>query len=90
MGENDWWGGFEKKYLQSFVGILGTRCFSSMLPSIPKGEIVRSMNVDDIPMQENCRNMIKSLSRWYVTFMIVFVIDVNIEKFLWYLTEEQQ
>ena len=27
------------------LGILGTRCFSSMLPSMPKGEIV-SMNVD--------------------------------------------
>ena len=47
------------------LGILGTRFFSSMLPSMPKGEIV-SMNID--VMGEYCRNLI----------MIVFVIDDNI------------
>ena len=36
---------------------------------MPKSEIVASINVDDISMGEYCR---------YVTFMIVFVIDVNI------------
>ena len=41
-GENDlarfdWWRRFENLYI---FGILGTRCFSSMLPSMPKGEIV--------------------------------------------------
>ena len=48
----------KRKDEQSFVGILGTRCFSSMLPSMPKGGIVRkgeivrrlvaSMNADDM------------------------------------------
>ena len=33
------------------LGILGATCFSSMLPSMPKGEIV-SMNADYIPMGE--------------------------------------
>ena len=37
----DWWRGFEKKGQQSLIiGILGTRSFSSMFPSMPKGEIV--------------------------------------------------
>ena len=44
------------------VGIFGTRCFSSMLPSMPKGEIVGSMNTDAIPIGEYCRNMTRSLS----------------------------
>ena len=47
------------------LGILGTRGFSSMLPSMPKGEIV-SMNADAIG--EYCRTLI----------VIVFVIDDNI------------
>ena len=68
MGKNDWWRGFEKKDEQSFVGIHGTRCFSSMFSSMPKGEIVRrlvgSMNADDIPMGEYCR---------YVTMMICYI-----------------
>ena len=45
----DWWRRFENLYI---FGILRTRCFSSMLPSMPKGEIV-SMNVDDTTMGEN-------------------------------------
>ena len=44
-------------------------------------EGVGSMNVDDIPMGEYCRKMIRSLSWWYVTLMTVFVIDVNIVVF---------
>ena len=44
-------------------GILGTRCFSSMLPSMPKEEIV-SMNAD--VMGEYCRTL------------TMFVIDDNI------------
>jgi len=39
------------------------------------------MNVDDIPMGEYCRHMIRSLSWWYVTFMTMFIIDVNIAVF---------
>ena len=50
----------------SFVGIFGTRCFSSMLPSMLKGEIVGSMNADDIPMGEYCR---------YVTMVICYIHD---------------
>ena len=46
-------------------GILGTRCFSSMLPSMPKREIV-SMNVD--AMGEYCKTLI----------LTMFVIDDNI------------
>ena len=42
-----------------------------MLPSMSKGEIVGSMNSDDIPMGY-CR---------YVTFKTKFVIDVNIAVF---------
>ena len=44
-----------KRKINSLVSILGTRCFSSMFPSMPKGEIVGSMNVDDIPMGKYCR-----------------------------------
>ena len=44
--------------------------FSSMLPSMPKGEIVRrivgSMNDNDIPMGDYCR---------YVTMMIGYIHD---------------
>ena len=37
----DWWRGFEKKITTIIgFGICGLRCFSSMLPSMPKGEIV--------------------------------------------------
>ena len=43
------------------------RCFSSMFPSMPKGEIV-SMNADDITMGVYC----------HVVFMTMFVIDFNI------------
>ena len=70
MGGNDWWRGFEKNLNNLFVGILGTRCFQSMFPSMPKGEIVRrlvgNMNADDIPMGEYCR---------YVTIMIYYIHD---------------
>ena len=50
-----------KRKVNSLLKLLffGTRCFSSMLASMPKGEIVRSMNVDDIPMGKYCRNMIR-------------------------------
>ena len=34
--------------MKRLVDILGTRCFSSMLPSMPKGEIIERINVDDI------------------------------------------
>ena len=46
-------------------GILRTRCFWSMLPSMPKGEIV-SMNAD--AMEEYCKTLI----------LTAFVIDENI------------
>ena len=46
-------------------GILGTRCFSSMFPSMPKGDIV-SMNVD--AMGEYSRT----------SMVTVFFIDDNI------------
>ena len=41
--------------MKKLVGILGPRCFSSMLPSMPKGEIV-SMNAD--AMGEHYRTML--------------------------------
>ena len=56
-----------KKKINSLVGILGTRCFSSMFPSMPKGEIVASMNTNDIPMGEYCI---------YVTMMICYIHDL--------------
>ena len=73
------------------VGILGTRCFSSMLPSMPKGEIIGSINDNDIPRGEYCGKKISSLSWWYVTFMIVFVIDVNMAVFcdIWQKNNEK-
>ena len=40
-----------------YLVFLELRCFSSMLPSMPKGEIV-SMNADAITMGENCRTLI--------------------------------
>ena len=48
----DQWRGFEKKkvaIIEFDLVFLELRCFSSMLPSMPKGEIV-SMNVDGIPL----------------------------------------
>ena len=53
------------------------RCFSCMLPSMPKGEIV-SVNADGISVGEYVsvsRDMIECLC---VAVMIEFVIDVNI------------
>ena len=56
----------EEDYInKDTFGIHGLRCFSSMLSSMPKGEIV-SMNVD--AMGKYCRTLI----------LIVFVIDDNI------------
>ena len=55
-----------KRKINSLVGILGTRCFSSMFPSMPKGEIVGSMNANDIPMWEYHR---------CVTMMICYIHD---------------
>ena len=55
----DWWREFEKMRtttIEYYLVFLELRCFSSMLPSMPKGEIV-SMNVDDISMGEYCRAM---------------------------------
>ena len=40
-----------------YLIFLELRCFSSMLPSMPKGEIV-SMNVDAITMGEHCKTLI--------------------------------
>ena len=56
-GENDiarfdWWRRFEKIV---YLVLLELRCFSSMLPSMPKGEIV-SMNIDAIG--EHCRTLL--------------------------------
>ena len=65
----DWWRRFKKIVYLVFLEL---RCFSCMLPSMPKGEIV-SMNDDDITIGEY----------WYVVFMTVFVIDVNIAVSLW-------
>ena len=40
------------------------------------------MNVDDIHMGEYCRNIIRLLSQWYITFMTMFVSDVKIAVFV--------
>ena len=45
----------DEEDLKRLVGILGTRWFSSMFPSMPKGEIVRN-NVD--AMEEHCRTLL--------------------------------
>ena len=42
---------------------------------------IGSMNYDDTSMGDYYKNMIRSLSLLYVTFMTMFVIDVNIEIF---------
>ena len=44
----------DEDYLKRLVGILGTRFFSSMLPSMPNVKIV-SMNVD--AMRKNYRTL---------------------------------
>ena len=40
-----------------YLVFLELRCFSSMLPSMPNGDII-SMNVDAITMGEHCRKLI--------------------------------
>ena len=40
-----------------YLVFLELRCFSSMLPSMPKGDIA-SMNVDATTMGEHCRTLI--------------------------------
>ena len=71
-GENDlarfdWWRRFENLYIFCIHGI---RCFSSMLPSMPKGEIV------------NNEHWLMSMGEYVsiVVFLILamFVIDDNI------------
>ena len=52
MGENDRWRGFEKKINGLLLVFLELDVFLSMFPSMLKGEIVASMNFDDIPMGE--------------------------------------
>ena len=61
---------------------LELRFFSSMLPSMLKGDIV-SMNADDIPMGDypSIGGALKRLITWpCVAFMTMFIIDVNIPR----------
>ena len=64
-GENDlarfdWWRRCENLYI---FGILGTRYFSSMLPSMPKGEIV---NMRYVNMNANAMGEYVSIAKlWF-------------------------
>ena len=46
-----------KEATKHYLVFLELRCFSSVLPSMPKGEIV-SMNGDAIIMRKYCRTLI--------------------------------
>ena len=61
-----------------FVGILGTRCFSSMLPSMPKGEMVARFLEAWMLMIFLWGSIVDMLLWWYVTFITEFIIGVNI------------
>ena len=56
--------------VEYFLVFLEPRCFSSMFPSMPKGEIV-IMNADDTTMGEY-------FEHWHVVFMTMIIIDINI------------